>query len=409
MGVGSADTQGSLSRVDERAWPSRGGTAFCLTSIVLAIAAVPWMIRMPAQSSPSAVAPGIVTVDSVVATRGDVNLSIDAPGTVTPLASVMIKARVNGELTQLAVEEGQLVRQNDFLAQIDPRPYQAALKQAQGRLARDQALLEQAQLGFPHRATPDEQDDDPQQQGAAQQARVRQYQGAVAADQAAVDAAKFDLASSRITSPLSGRVGLRQVDPGNYVQVGDDRGLATVTQIDPISVIFTVPEDQVQDIVRRMRAKAPLQVTAFDRSGTTHLAAGRLQTIDSQVDAGTGTVKLRALFDNKDFGLFPNQMVNAHLQVESLHNVVVVPASAVRRDTHGAYVYLIKAGETVTLQPVSLGPLEGNRQAISAGVEPGDRVVTGGTYQLREGAKVSSAESEVEADAGDPPSESRHY
>ena len=409
MGVGSVDTQGSLSRVDERAWPSRGSAAFWLTSIVLAIAAVPWMIRMPAQSSQSAGAPGTVTVDSVVAARGDVDLSIDAPGTVTSLASVMIKARVNGELTQLAVEEGQLVRQNDFLAQIDPRPYQAALKQAQGRLARDQALLEQAQLGLPHRASPAEQDYDPQQLSVAQQARVRQYQGAVAADQAAVDTAKFDLASSRITSPLAGRVGLRQVDPGNYVQVGDNRGLATVTQIDPISVIFTVPGDKVQDIVRRMRAKAPLQVVAFDRSGATRLATGRLQTIDSQVDADTGTVKLRALFDNKDFGLFPNQMVNAHLQVESLHNVVVVPATAVRRDTHGAYVYLIKAGETVTLQPVSLGPLEGNRQAISAGVEPGDRVITSGTYQLREGAKVSSAESEAEADAGDPPSESRHY
>ena len=409
MGVGSADTQGSLTRVDERAWPSRGSAAFWLTSIVLAIAAVPWMIRMPANSSQIAIEPGVMPVESMVAARGDVNLSIDAPGTVTPLASVMVRTRVNGRLTQLAVEEGQLVRQRDFLAQIDPRPYQATLKQAQGRLARDQALLEQAQLGLPHHASPAEQDYDPQPQSAAQQARVRQYEGVVAADQAAVDTAKLDLASSRITSPLAGRIGLRRVDPGDYIQVGDDNGVATVTQIDPISVIFTVPEDKVQDIVRRMRVKAPLQVIAFDRSGTTRLASGKLQTIDSQVDAGTGTVKLRALFDNKDFGLFPNQAVNAHLQVESLHDVVVVPASAVRRDTHGAYVYLIKAGETVTLQPVSLGPQEGDRQAISTGVEPGDRVVTGGTYQLREGAKVSSAEGEVEADAGDPPSESRHY
>ncbi|MDB5986674.1 MAG: efflux transporter, family, subunit, partial [Nevskia sp.] len=302
---------------------------------------------------------------------------------------------------QVGYTEGQNIKQSEFLAQIDPRPFQAALKQAQGTLAHDTALLEEAQIDLQRYETLVKQDSIAQQQYDAQKALVHQYEGTIKTDEAAVDTARLNLNYSHITSPVTGRVGLRLVDPGNYVQTSDSGGVAVITQIDPISVIFTVPEDNVPQIMQRMQSGDALEVIAFDRSGSKQLAVGKLLTIDNQIDTSTGTVKLRALFDNKDYQLFPNQFVNARLLIDTLHDAVIVPSSSILRGAPGIYVYVVKPDDnTVTVRTVSLGPSQGEQQAIVAGLEPGDLVVTDGSDKLREGAKVSLPGSDAGADAG---------
>jgi multidrug efflux system membrane fusion protein len=369
---------------------TRRGKLSIAAAALLAVVAVIWMVRA-APSAPGKVrGAGLgLPVVAAAASKGEVKVTYDALGAVTPLATITVKSQVNGQLMRVGFQEGQIVHQGDFLAEIDPRPFEAALKQAEGALARDQALLEEARLDQKRYATLLAQDSIAQQQFDTQKALVHQYEGTVKIDQGVVDTAKVNLLYTHITAPVTGRVGLRLVDPGNYVQTSDAGGVVVITQVDPISVIFSVSEDNETQIMARMMSGATLEVAAFDRSGTTLLATGKVTTIDNQIDPGTGTVKLRALFDNKDLKLFPSQFVNARLLIDTLHDAVVVPSSAILHGAPGTYVYVIKPNKTVTVRVVTVGPSHGERQSIIAGLEPGTTVVVDGSDKLREGAKVT--------------------
>jgi multidrug efflux system membrane fusion protein len=327
-------------------------------------------------------------VAAIRAQTGDMPIVLQGLGTVTPLATVTVRTQIAGQLVKLGFKEGQEVKEGDFLAQIDPRPYELQLQEAEAKLAQDMAQLTNAQVDAARYRTLVEQDSIARQQLDTQDALVRQYQGTVKADQAAINTAKLNLIYCRITAPVSGRVGLRQVDVGNYVQTNDTNGLVVITQMKPISVIFTLPEDDTRKVRDRMHQGATLPVTAYDRSGKVELAQGTLATVDNQVDISTGTVKLRADFPNPDEALFPNQFVNATLLVDTLHGVTVVPRAAIQRGSLGTYVYVVKPDDTVTARKVTLGPSQGERIVVTAGVAPGDTVVTDGADKLREGAKV---------------------
>jgi membrane fusion protein, multidrug efflux system len=373
-------------------------------AVVLAVVVVVWVVRAAAPSTPdkgrAAGGPrGGMPIVAAIASKGDVKVTYDALGSVTPLATITVKSQINGQLMKIGYQEGQIVHKDDFLAQIDPRPFEATLKQAEGTLARDQALLEEARLDQKRYATLVAQDSIAQQQFDAQKAQVHQYEGIVKTDEGVVDIAKVNLLYTHITAPVTGRVGLRLVDPGNYVQTSDTSGVVIITQVDPISVIFTVPEDNEPQIMARMLSGAALEVLAFDRSGSTLLATGKLTTIDNQIDTSTGTVKLRALFENKDFKLFPNQFVNARLLVDTLRDAIVIPSSAILHGAPGTYVYVVKADNTVAVRKVTLGPAQGERQSIIAGLEAGESVVVDGSDKLREGAKITLPEA---GDAGSP-------
>jgi multidrug efflux system membrane fusion protein len=313
---------------------------------------------------------------------------------------VTVKTQINGQLTEVAFKEGQLVNKGDFLAQIDPRPYQVALAQAEGQLAKDQALLKNAELDLARYKTLVAQNSIARQTLDTQVSTVQQNRGTVQADQALVDTQKLNLTYCRIVSPVGGRVGLRQVDPGNYVQTSDASGIVVITQLQPISVIFTLPEDDLPAVLRRIHAGAALAVTAFDRTGTTRLDSGSLETVDNQIDTSTGTVKLRAVFNNPEQILFPNQFVNIKLLVDTLHGATTVPSAAIQRGAPGTFVYVVKPDDTVAAQPVSLGPSDNRRVAVTNGLAPGQAVVTDGADRLKDGAKVRLAETGTPASAG---------
>jgi membrane fusion protein, multidrug efflux system len=323
--------------------------------------------------------------------KGDMPVTLSQLGTVTPLAMVTVKTQISGYLMQVAFQEGQMVKKGDFLAQIDPRPYQVALEQAQAQLAKDQALLKNAQLDLQRYNTLVAQNSIAKQTRDTQVSLVAQYEATVKADQAQIDAQKLNLTYCRIVSPVTGRVGLRQVDAGNYVQTSDANGIVVVTQLQPISVIFTLPEDKLPDVMNRVRTGADLAVTAYDRTGSNELAQGKLETVDNQIDTTTGTVKLRAIFDNDQETLFPNQFVNVKLLVNTLHDADIVPNSAIQRGAPGTFVYVVKPDRTATVQKVKLGPSDGQRIAILAGLQPSENVVIDGTDRLRDGAKVTVA------------------
>jgi multidrug efflux system membrane fusion protein len=324
-------------------------------------------------------------------------------GTVTPLAMVTVKTQISGYLVQVAFREGQMVNKGDFLAQIDPRPYQVALEQAQAQLAKDQALLKNAQLDLQRYNTLVSQNSIAKQTRDTQISLVAQYEATTKADQAQIDAQRLNLTYCRIVSPVTGRVGLRQVDAGNYVQTSDANGIVVVTQLQPISVIFTLPEDNLPEVMKRVRAGAVLPVTAYDRTGSTELAQGKLDTVDNQIDTTTGTVKLRAIFDNEQEVLFPNQFVNVKLLVNTLHDADIVPSAAIQRGAPGTFVYVVKPENTVGVQKVKLGPSDGQRIAVLSGLEPGENVVIDGTDRLRDGAKVTIAPTEPTASPADNP------
>lgn len=328
-------------------------------------------------------------VSAATAAAGDMPIVITALGTVTPLADVTVRTQLSGTLQSVNFEEGQMVKKGDVLAQIDPRPYQISLANAEGQLARDQALLATARLDLKRYQTLLSQDSIASQQVDTQASLVKQYEGTVKSDQANIDTYKLDLTYARITAPVSGRVGLRQVDPGNYVTPGDTNGIVVLTQLQPISVIFTTSEDNLPSIMKPLRAGTKMSVSAYDRSNTTLLESGFLQTIDNQIDTTTGTVKLRASFTNDDQSLFPNQFVNARLLVDTIHNAVIVPTSAVLNGSQGSYVYVIKPDNTVTVRLVKVGPVDAERTSIASGLAVGERVVTDGSDRLREGSKIT--------------------
>ena len=345
-----------------------------------------WLLRTRAPGPRPAEAEQPVGV--AAATLGDIDIVLTGLGAVTPLASVTVKTQINGQLQQIAFSEGQFVRKGDFLAQIDPRPYQAALEKDQGTLARDTALLNQARATAARYQTLSRQDSISRQSVEDQAYLVKQYEGTVQADQGVVENDKLNLAYCRITAPTDGRIGIRLVDPGTYVQATDSSGLFVITQLQPISVLFTLPEDEVAQVQRQMAA-GPLAVQAYDRTNTELVATGTLATMDNQVDSTTGTVKLRAVFPNADSTLFPQAFVNARLLVRTVRGVVVAPQAAIQTGVPGEFVYLLKPDGRVAAQPVKTGAVSGDRVEVTQGLQAGDRIVTDGVDRLRDGARVN--------------------
>jgi multidrug efflux system membrane fusion protein len=344
----------------------------------------------------------IQAVGAATAALDNVPVFVNALGTVTPLATVTVQSQISGYLTEVPFKEGQMVNKGDLLAQVDDRPYTALKEQYEGQLAHDQGLLAQAQMDLKRYQMLAAQNSIARQQSEDQIYIVQQDLGTVKADQALIDAQKLNIAYCHIVSPVTGRVGLRLVDPGNYVQPNSTTGIAVVTQLQPISVIFTVPEDDLPEIMPQLNTDAKLQVTAFDRASVKKLGTGEVSAVDSQIDTTTGTVKVRAQFDNADRALFPNQFVNAQLLVKTLQNAVTVPAGAVQRGAPGAtpggamgaYVYLVNSDGTVSVRQIKVGPTYVNANnasmtTISSGLAAGERVVTDGADRLRDGMHVN--------------------
>jgi membrane fusion protein, multidrug efflux system len=336
-------------------------------------------------------------VTAVAAIRGDLDVTIDVLGTVTSLATITVVTQISGEIMRAPYTEGQDVKKGDLLFEIDSRPYEIALAQAQGALERDEALLRNAELDLKRYQDLAKSNAIPHQQLDTQESLVLQDRGNVISDQAQIEAQQLNIAYCHIVAPVDGRVGLRLVDPGNYVTPSLTTGLTVVTQIRPITVIFPVAEDYVPQIRKRIRAGASLPTTAFDRSGRIQLSEGELRSLDSQINTTTGTLNMRAQFANQDEALFPNQFVNIRLLIDKLHDTVIVPTSAIQRGAPGTFVYLVRSDRTVTIQPVTVGPSDGDRVAVQSGLSPGDQVVTDGADRLRNGAKVFLIQSNGDA------------
>ena len=332
---------------------------------------------------------GVVPVVAAAATTADVGVVLDALGSVTPVSTVTVRSRVDGQLMKILFKEGQVVREGELLAEIDPRTYQVQLATAEAQSARDQALLKNSMIDLERYRTLFKQDSIAKQQLDTQESVVRQAEATVKIDQAAIDSARLQLTYCRITAPVAGRVGLRQVDLGNIVRAGDANGLVVITQLQPITVVFSIPEDSLPPVMKKLRAGEKLAANAFDRGGKTQLASGMLLTADNQIDPATGTVKLKAQFPNEDQSLFPSQFVNVKLMVDVKRGATVVPAAAVQRGTPGTFVYAVNAEtKTVSVRKVQLGPSQGETVAVESGIEPGTLVVVDGADKLREGAAV---------------------
>jgi len=334
-------------------------------------------------------APPALAVTTVAASRGDIAVNLDALGTVTPIATVTVMTRVDGQLMSVNYREGQMVRQGDVLAEIDPRPFQAQLLQAQGQYRRDVASLRGARIDLERFRNLYARDAIQKQQVDDQLATVQQLEGSVDLDRGMVESAKVNLVYCRITSPVSGRVGLRLVDPGNIVQTTVTTGLLVITQLQPITVVFTVAEDYVPQIQQQIRTGRHLVVEALDRARQKQLATGEVLALDNQIDPTTGTVKLKAIFQNEDEGLFPSQFVNARLQLDVHEGVTLLRSAAVQRNGQAAFVYLVKPDRTVAVQPVSVGAVDGDTAEIVKGLQPGDAVASDNFDKLQDGMRVS--------------------
>ena len=355
--------------------------------------------RPPGRGSIGGAQPvGVATV-----ARGDIKIVRNGLGAVTPIANVIVKTQLNGYLTEVAFQEGQMVQKGDFLAQIDPRPYQVLKEQYEGQLRHDQGFLDQARADLKRYNTLMKQDSIARQQAENQVWVVKQYEGSVKSDQAQVDNQTLNLTYAHIIAPVSGRVGLRQVDAGNYVTTGDANGIVLLTQIDPISVIFSLPEDYLPEIIAGQKAHGVLQATALDRANSSTLGVGRLNTLDNSIDTTTGMVRARAEFDNKDEKLYPNQFVNVQLLVDVEKNVITMPAAAVQTGANGSFVYLVKEGAKVAVQPVAIGVADGGMVEVKSGVGEGDQVVIDGADRLRDGAEIKIADNKPTSEAVAPP------
>jgi multidrug efflux system membrane fusion protein len=338
----------------------------------------------PARTATDSAAVGVATID-----RGDIRVILDELGTVTSLDTVTVQTQISGQLLAVGFKEGQIVHKGDFLLQIDDRPYQAQLQKDQGQLAHDQGLLAQAKADLARYLTLEKQNSIAPQQAEDQRYLVQQYEGTVSADQGAIATDQLDIAYCRIVSPVDGRVGLRQVDPGNYVTPSESNGLVVVTQIEPISVVFAIPQQQLAAVRARVATGAILPVDVYNQDNTAEIELGQLATIDNQMDTTTGTVKLRAILPNQGDKLFPNQFVNAHLLVDTLKNAVRVPVAAVQQGQQGSFVWTLGTDDKVKAQTVTLGPVDGNFQQVLTGLDAGQRVVTDGTDRLADGMTVT--------------------
>jgi len=360
-------------------------------AIILAFAGVllfqnhaqPQSARMKGASAPPP-----LTIVTSAAQKSDIGTYVNALGVVTPVNTVMVKSRVDGQLMSVNYVEGQMVHAGESLVEIDPRPYQAQLTQAEGQLARDLALLENARVDLERYQIAYSKNAIPKQQLDTQVATLHQYEGTVKLDQGQADTAKLQITYSHITAPFSGRVGLRLVDPGNMVHATDANPLAVITQLQPITVLFSVAEDYLPQIQQQLRAGKTLPVDAFDRALTKKLATGVLATLDNQIDTTTGTVKLKAVFTNEDESLFPNQFVNARLLVDTLHDATLVPNTVIQRNAESAFVYLLKPDQTVAMQTITVGTTDGHASAVE-GIEPGAVLAADNFNRLTDGAKVT--------------------
>jgi multidrug efflux system membrane fusion protein len=360
--------------------------AVCLIAIGLYV----FFFRAPSRSAKKGQSPltPVVPVIAVEAKKTGFNIYITGLGSVTPLNTVTVRTRVDGQLMEVLYREGQIVNSGELLAKIDPRPFEVQLTQAEGQLARDVAQLKNAQLDLERYRLLWQQDSVSKQQLDTQEALVRQLEGTIKTDQGQIDSAKLQLIYCQITAPISGRIGLRLVDPGNIVHVSDSNGLVVITQLQPIAVIFPIPEDSLRQVLVRLKAGKRLPVDAYDREMRQKLAVGSLLTVDNQIDPATGTVRLKAIFSNKNNELFPNQFVNARLLVEVKHEAVVVPAPAIQRGPQGTFVYVVKADRTATVRPARVGEIQGGEASIMTGLSPGELVVVDGQDRLREGTRV---------------------
>ena len=334
-------------------------------------------------------AAAITPVVAVQATQGNIGVFISGLGAITPLKTVTVRSRVDGQLMAVHFKEGDYVTEGDPLVDIDPRPYRATLEQAQGQLARDQALLENAHVDLQRYQTLISENAIPQQQVATQESTVKQYEGTVKNDQGIVDAAALNVNFCHIISPISGIVGLRLVDPGNIIHASDANGLIVVAQDQPISAIFTISEDQLPSLLPKIRSDRKLPVDAWDREMKSKLADGEFSNIDNEIDQTTGTVKIRAVFPNENRTLFPNQFVNARLLLQEKSGVTLLPTAAIQRNTNNTYVFLIQPDNTVTIRNITIGTTEGEQSEITSGLLPGDKVVMTGVDKLQEGSKVT--------------------
>jgi membrane fusion protein, multidrug efflux system len=388
--------------------PTQSGSRWWLWLIVVVvIVAGVWIYRTRASAPNSAAAAGSpggpsngdpnnpfgsLPVPVVVSTagKGDLPVFYNGLGTVNAFNTVTVRSRIDGQLIRVAFQEGQLVKEGDVLAEIDPRPYQVQLEQAQGQLARDVAQQQDAIVNLERYKLLYKEGVIPKQQLDTQQASVGQFDGAIQTDKATIDNAKLNIVYCRITAPISGRIGLRLVDAGNMVHAADTNGLLVITQLQPISVLFSLPQDQLPVVYKKLREGQQLTVEAFDRDNTSKITAGKLLTIDNQIDPTTGTYKLKAVFKNEDNALFPNQFVNVHLLVDTLHNVVLVPTTAILRGSQGVYVFAVGSDGTVKVKPVTVANANGNITGVSAGIKTGDVVVVDGQDKLQNGSKVDA-------------------
>jgi membrane fusion protein, multidrug efflux system len=326
-------------------------------------------------------------------------------GNVTAFNTVTVRSRVDGQIVKINFTEGQYVKEGDPLIEIDPRPYQVQLEQAEGQLAKDQAMLKDAQVDYGRYTQLQKEGVIPKQQVDTQQAQVGNYEGAIKADQATIDNAKLQITYSHITAPISGRVGLRLVDIGNIVHASDTNGLLVITQLQPIAVLFSLPQDQLPQVMDKMRSGRPMEVQAWDRDNSDKIATGKLLTIDNQIDTTTGTYKLKAVFDNAKSELFPNQFVNVHLLVDTKRNVVLVPTTAILRGQQGAsYVFAVKKGNAVAVKNVKVADTTGTTAGVTAGLSDGDVVVIDGQDKLKDGMVVDPRTQRVEGGGGSPTS-----